>query len=135
MPYDIPMGVARRVELKAYLATDHLSPAPGKTLPVFISKNGAAFGNPAAGATTATEISHGWYYIDLTEADTDTVGPLIVRATEGTVDDVEARYYVAPFVYSTFDLDEETWNVLLSMVRDMARPPWTRPPDPARLRR
>jgi hypothetical protein len=135
MPYDIPLGFPRRVELKAYLASDHVTPAPGKTLPVVISKNGGAFGNPAAGATTATEISHGWYYVDLGVADIDTEGPLIVRATELTVDDVEARYYVAPFVYQTFDIDQESWNLMLSMLRDLSTKPFTRAPDPARLRR
>jgi hypothetical protein len=135
MPYEIPLGVARRVELKAYQAADHLTAAPGRTLQVVISKNGAGFVNPSVGPTTAIEISHGWYYIDLLEADIDTVGPLIVRATEATVDDVEARYYVAPFVYQTFDIDEEAWTGMMSLLRDMAVKSFHRAPDPARLRR
>jgi hypothetical protein len=87
----IPQSVAYRVALKAYLSTDHVSAATGKTLAVKISKNGGAFGNPNAGATNATEISNGWYYVDLDTTDTGTAGPLLVRATASGVDDVEAQ--------------------------------------------
>jgi hypothetical protein len=90
----LPQSVALRVPLKAYLASDHVSVATGKTLAVVISKNGAAFGNPSAGATNATEIGNGWYYVDLSTADTGTLGPLVVRATAATVDDVEIAYGV-----------------------------------------
>ena len=50
----IPQSVAIRVTFKAYLASDHATPATGKTIAITISKNGAAFGNPSAGATNAT---------------------------------------------------------------------------------
>lgn len=86
---DIVQSVAFRVPLKAYLSSDHISPATGKTLAVVISKNGGAFANPSAGATNATEISNGWYYVDLSTTDTATLGPLLVRATAAAVDDVE----------------------------------------------
>lgn len=85
----IPQSVAIRVMLKAFLSSDHVSPATGKTLAVVISKNGGAFANPSAGATNATEIANGWYYVDLSATDTGTLGPLVVRATAATVDDVE----------------------------------------------
>lgn len=90
----ISQSVAKRVPLKAYLASDHLSAATGKTIAVVISKNGAAFGNPNAGATNATEIASGWYYVDLDTTDTATAGPLIVRGTAGTIDDVEIEFSV-----------------------------------------
>jgi hypothetical protein len=69
----IPQSIAIRVPLQAFLASDHVTPATGKTLVVTISKNGAAYGNPAAGATNATEIGSGSYYVDLgtTDAGTD----------------------------------------------------------------
>ncbi len=94
MPERIPQSVTIRVPLKAYLASDHVSPATGKTIAVVISKNGAAFGNPSGGATNATSIGNGWYYVDLSTTDTGTLGPLIVRGTEGTIDDTEAVYNV-----------------------------------------
>jgi hypothetical protein len=90
----IPPSTALRVAFKAYLSSDGFSPATGKTIPVVISKNGAAFGNPSAGATTATEIALGWYYVDLSTTDTGTAGPLIVRGTESTMDPAEVLYHV-----------------------------------------
>lgn len=89
----IPQSVVRRCYLKAYLASDHASPATGKTLTCVVSKNGAAFANPHAGATNATEIGSGWYYVDLDTTDTGTKGPLQVRATSSGVDDVEPETY------------------------------------------
>lgn len=94
MPERIPQSTAIRVAFKAYLASDHVSAATGKTIAVVISKNGAAFANPNAGATNATAIASGWYYVDLDTTDTGTAGPLIVRGTEGTIDDAEVYFRV-----------------------------------------
>jgi hypothetical protein len=94
MSEPIYQSVARRVPFKAFLASDHVTPATGKTIPVVISKNGGAFGNPSAGATNATAIASGWYYVDLSTTDTATLGPLIVRGAEGTIDDAEAVFEV-----------------------------------------
>jgi hypothetical protein len=85
---DFLQSTARRVILQAYLSSDHVTPATGKTIPVQISKNGGAYGNPNAGATNATEIANGSYYVDLDTTDTGTLGPLIVRGTEGTIDPI-----------------------------------------------
>ncbi len=89
----ISQSVAKRVPLKAFLAGT-VTAATGKTIAVVISKNGAAFGNPSAGATNATEIASGWYYVDLSTTDTGTAGPLIVRGTEGTIDATEIAFSV-----------------------------------------
>lgn len=94
MPVRIPQSVAIRVPLKAYLTSDHVSAATGKTIAIVISKNGAAFANPSGGATNAVEIGNGWYYVDLTTTDTGTLGPVIVRGTSASVDDVEIPYQV-----------------------------------------
>ncbi len=99
----IPQSVTKRVALKAYLSSDHLSDATGKTIAVTISKNGAAFGNPSAGATNATEIANGWYYVDLSTTDTGTAGPLIVRGTASGVDNVESLFVVADAHNAGFD--------------------------------
>lgn len=82
-------SVARRVMMKAFLSSDHISPATGKTIPVQISKNGAGFANPAAGAVNLTEVANGWYFVDLAIADLNTLGDLIIRGTEGTIDPTE----------------------------------------------
>lgn len=90
---NLSQSVARRIPLKAFLSSDHVSVATGKTIAVVISKNGGAFGNPSAGATNATEIANGWYYVDLSTTDTGTLGPLLVRGTSTGVDDVEPVPY------------------------------------------
>lgn len=100
MPERIPQSVTLRVPLMAYLSTDHLSPATGKTIPITISKNGAAFGNPSGGATNATEIANGAYYVDLSTTDTGTVGPLFVYGVLTGVDTIMAVYDVQ--VFTTF---------------------------------
>lgn len=83
-----------RVPLKAYLASDGITPATGVTIAVTISKNGAAFGNPSGGATNATEIANGWYYVDLSTTDTGTAGPLIIKGTSATINPTEQAYQV-----------------------------------------
>jgi len=89
-----PQSVAARVLLKLYLSSDHVSVATGKTVAVVISKNGGAFANPSAGATNATEIGNGWYYVDLSTTDLGTLGPVIVRGTAASCDDSEYFDYV-----------------------------------------
>ena len=79
---------------KAYLSSDHVTEATGKTIAITISKNGGAFGNPSAGATNATGISSGWYSVSLSTTDTNTLGPLAIRGTEGTIDDVGVLFEV-----------------------------------------
>lgn len=89
MASDWPNGVARTIVFKAYLASDHVSVATGKTIAITISKNGAtSFSNPAAGATNATEMASGFYKFALGTGDTDTNGPLAWRGAVATVDDV-----------------------------------------------
>ena len=83
----IPQSVSYLVVFRAFLASDGKTPATGKTIAVTISKNGAAFGNPNAGATNATEISSGFYKFTLDATDTGTLGPLAWRGAEGTIND------------------------------------------------
>ena len=90
----IPQSVAKRVPFKAFLSTDHVTAATGKTIAITTSQNGGAFAVLDAGAANAVEIGSGWYYIDLLTADTDTKGPLVVRGTEGTIDPAEVVYDV-----------------------------------------
>ena len=85
----IPQSVAKRIVFKAFLAADHVTAAGAAlTIPVQISKNGGAFANLDTPAN-AISVGNGWYYIQLAIADTGTLGPLIVRGTEGTIDPVE----------------------------------------------
>ena len=58
--------------------TDNETAETGLTVTVNISKNGGAF---AAATNSVSEIANGFYYVDLTTTETNTAGPLIVRAT------------------------------------------------------
>jgi hypothetical protein len=85
---DFLQSTATRITLQAYLSSDHVTPATGKTIPVTISKNGGSYANPNAGATNATEIGSGSYYVDLDTTDTATLGPIIIKGEEGTIDTI-----------------------------------------------
>lgn len=89
-----PQSVAKTVEFRAFLALDGKTLATGKTIAIQIGKNGGAFGNPAAGATNATEISNGWYKFALGTGDTDTVGPFKWRGSEATIDEASGQFSV-----------------------------------------
>jgi len=65
------------------LASDHLSPATGKTPTVTLSKNGGAFASPAG---AVSEISGGWYKVAGNATDTNTLGPLALHVTEASSD-------------------------------------------------
>lgn len=88
----IPQTTTIRIPLQAYLSTDHITPATGKTIAITISKNGAAYGNPSGGATNAVEIASGSYYVDLSTTDTGTLGPLFILGQVSGVDNVVAIY-------------------------------------------
>ncbi len=63
---------------------DATTPAAGKSPSVTISKNGGSFRAPNG---SVTEMGNGWYKFQLTRAETDTNGPLVVRAeANGTLE-------------------------------------------------
>lgn len=85
--FNIPQSTAYVVVFKAYLSSDHVTEATGKTIAITISKAGGAFGNPNVGATNAAEISSGWYKFTLDTTDTNTLGGLAFRGAVATIDD------------------------------------------------
>jgi hypothetical protein len=89
----IPQSTARVVMLKVF-EEGTTTAATGETVAVVISKAGAAFGNPNAGATNATEVSNGWYKVTLDTTDTGTLGDLVVRGTAAGCDDAERVFGV-----------------------------------------
>jgi len=92
-------STAARVVGRGYLSSDHISTATGLDPAITISKNGGNFANPAAGASVMTEIeSTGWYYFALGADDVDTLGPLIIRATHATMDNIEVACQVVETV-------------------------------------
>src|SRR5438477_7250561 len=94
MPERIPQSATLRVLLYAVLSVDHYTPATGKTIAVTISKNGGAFSNPSGGTTNAVEIGSGWYYVDLSNTDTGSLGPLVVLGAVATIDNTSQSYDV-----------------------------------------
>lgn len=91
----LTQSVAATVVGRGYLSSDHLSTATGLDPAIMISKNGGNFANPAAGASVMTEIeATGWYTFALGTDDTDTLGPLIIRGTHATMDNIEVVYQV-----------------------------------------
>ena len=93
MPERIAKATALDIPFRAYLS-DGVTLATSKTIAITISKNHAGFGNPNAGATNATEISSGWYYVTLDTTDTGTVGILLIRGAATGVEDVGLAYRV-----------------------------------------
>lgn len=103
------------VMLKLFLSSDHVTAATGKTVAITISKAGAAFGNPNAGATNATEVSNGWYKVTLDATDTNTVGDLVVRGTATSCDDTERIFRVV--LPSNFDVTSIDSNGRVDIIK------------------
>lgn len=108
--FNTPKSVALRAVLMAYLSTDHITPATGKTIAITISKNGGAYGNPSGGATNATEIGNGSYYVDLSTTDTGTAGPLFVLGTATGCDIVPQLYNVQDPTSATVGANVVQWG-------------------------
>lgn len=104
------------IVFKAFLSSDHITPATGKTIAVTISKNGGGFANPNAGATNATEIASGWYKVTLDATDTATLGPLIVHGAEAAIDNVDRDYQV---VLATPAVNVTHWAGSTTLVTNM----------------
>lgn len=103
MPERVPQSVSKLVVFRAYLSSDHATPATGKTIAITISKNGAAFGNPNVGALNATEMTSGFYKFTLDTTDTGTAGPLAWRGAVATIDDAADVYDVVDAHNAGFD--------------------------------
>jgi hypothetical protein len=84
----IPRSTSYELAFKAFLSSTGAE-ATGLTIAITISAAGAtSFTNPSGGATNATEIASGWYFVTLTTSDTGTLGRLAVRGTSATINDV-----------------------------------------------
>lgn len=77
------------VDVMAYLASDHITPATGLTIAITIGKNGAALANPSAGATNLTEVASGWYKWTPSLTDINTRGELRIHCTSATIDPID----------------------------------------------
>ena len=82
----LAQSTAYTVVFKVFLSSDHVTPATGKTVAVTLSKAGAGFGNPNAGASNASEMTGGWYKFALDTTDTNTLGDLVLVGTATACD-------------------------------------------------
>ena len=65
-------------------STDDKTAVTSATVTVQVSKNGGAF---ATASGSVSEIANGWYVLTLSATETNTVGPLLVRATATGADE------------------------------------------------
>lgn len=63
---------------------DDKTAVTGATVTVQFSKNGGTF---ATASGSVAEIANGWYVVTLSGTETNTAGPLIVRATATSADE------------------------------------------------
>lgn len=70
---------------------DHISPATGLNPVVTLSKNGADFFT-SAGAVS--EIGNGWYQVIPNGIDFNTLGPLLLHATNTLADPTDAEFFI-----------------------------------------
>ena len=80
----ITSGTTPRVPILLVSSTDHKTAVTGATVTVQVSKNGGAF---AGASGSVTQVGQGWYYVALSAGETDTTGPLLVRATATGADE------------------------------------------------
>lgn len=76
---------------------------------VMLGKSGAAFASPEG---SVSEISNGWYYIDLTVNDTNTIGDLGYKITGTGADPTDFIDQIDYFTIFEEDLDLESINGL-----------------------
>jgi hypothetical protein len=72
-------------------STDHVTGKAGLTLTITASKNGAAFGSISP---TVNDRGSGWYEIQLTTGNTDTLGDLALHITSTGADPTDTLSYV-----------------------------------------
>jgi hypothetical protein len=88
----LTQGTTAPIPFYLALASDHITPATGKTVTVTLSKAGSAFAAPAS--TIVTETGSGWYTFTPIPLDTNTPGPFILHATAAACDPVNDRHTI-----------------------------------------
>lgn len=120
---ELQVNAADEIRIFMVSSSDHITPVTGATVAVSLLKKGqTAF---AAGAGTVTEAGGGWYIYYATAADTNTFGPLAVRAVATGCDAFNTEYqvkYANPYVKSTVKADEfgTDLNLTTNMANEVA---------------
>jgi hypothetical protein len=87
--HELPQSTGIDLYILMVDAADDETAETGKSLTVYISKNGGAF---TTTMNSATEISRGWYKVTLTTTETNTLGFLVIEA-EATGCDIWRTVY------------------------------------------
>lgn len=89
---EIAQGSTTPIPFYLALASDHVSPATGKSPSVLLSK---ACGTFSAAAGVVTETGNGWYLLTPTAVDTNTAGALLLHVTAAALaDPVDKTHFV-----------------------------------------
>lgn len=88
---EITQSTAYKIMFLLVDETDDETPETGKSPTVTISKNGGAF---ASTTNSAAELSGGWYAVTLTTTETNTLGELVVEASDTGTDVYRTIYQV-----------------------------------------
>jgi hypothetical protein len=80
----ITSGTAVRIPILMVSTADDKTSVVGATVTVQFSKNGGAF---VTASGSVVEVANGWYYVTTSLTETNTAGPLIVRATATSADE------------------------------------------------
>ena len=77
---ELKQSTAATIMILMVDATDDETAETGKTLTVYLSKNGGAFATSTNSAAEVSGGSRGWYSLALTTTETNTLGELVVEA-------------------------------------------------------
>lgn len=80
----ITSGTTPKIPVLMVSTADDKTAVTGATVTVQVSKNGGAF---ATAAGSVSEVANGWYVVTLSATETNTAGPLLVRATATSADE------------------------------------------------
>ncbi len=89
--YELRQSISVVITILMVDATDDETAETGKSLTVYISKNGGAF---TTTTNSAVEISRGWYQLTLTATEVNTLGALIIEADASGCDTWRTVYNV-----------------------------------------
>ncbi len=106
-------GDAAEINFLLVLASDGKTGAPGLAATVLIKKSGGTF---VAAANSATSSGYGWYTLNLSAAETNTNGDLIVHASGPGTDQTDRLFVVESATLTTLDTEVDTVQIAVSAI-------------------
>ena len=106
-------GDTAEINFLLVLASDGKTGAPGLAATVLIKKSGGTF---VAAANSATSTGYGWYTLNLSAAETNTNGDLIVHASGPGTDQTDRLFAVEAATLTTLDTEVDTVQIAVSAI-------------------